>query len=73
MTTKQALHDIVMNTPDLLPLSGAPRLTVIGREVALPTSGYADVIAVEPDGTPAISFLDASGKVVNQLGPTPQK
>jgi hypothetical protein len=44
----------VMNTPDQLPLSGAPRLTVIGREVALPTSGYADVIAVEPDGRPVI-------------------
>ena len=51
---EQALHDIVMNTPELLPLSGAPRLTVIGREVALPTSGYADVIAVEPDGRPVI-------------------
>jgi hypothetical protein len=51
---EQALHDIVMNTPDLLPLSGAPHLTVIGREVALPTSGYADVIAVEPDGRPVI-------------------
>ena len=35
---EQALHDIVMNTPDPLPLSGAPHLTVIGREVALPTS-----------------------------------
>jgi len=49
-----ALHDIVMKTPDLLPLSGAPQLTVIGREVGLPTSGYADVIAVEPDGRPVI-------------------
>jgi RecB family endonuclease NucS len=51
---EQALHDMVMRTPELLPLSGSPRLTVIGREVGLPTSGYADVIAFEPDGRPVI-------------------
>ena len=28
------------------------------------------VLQVTPDGTPSISFLDAEGKVVNQLGPT---
>jgi hypothetical protein len=28
------------------------------------------VLQVPPDGTPSISFLDAAGKVVNQLGPT---
>jgi hypothetical protein len=28
------------------------------------------VLQVAPDGTPNISFLDADGKVVNQLGPT---
>ena len=28
------------------------------------------VLQVTPDGTPSISFLDADGKVVNQLGPT---
>lgn len=32
---EQALHDIVMSTPELLPLSGSPRLTVIGTEVRL--------------------------------------
>lgn len=51
---EQALHDIVVSTPELLPLSGSPRLTVIGREVRLPSSGYADVIAFEPDGRPVI-------------------
>jgi hypothetical protein len=28
------------------------------------------VLQVTPDGTPSISFFDADGKVVNQLGPT---
>jgi hypothetical protein len=28
------------------------------------------VLQVTPDGTPSIAFLDADGKVVNQLGPT---
>ena len=51
---EQALHDIVMSTPELLPLSGSPALTVIGREVALQASGFADVLAVEPDGRPVI-------------------
>jgi RecB family endonuclease NucS len=51
---EQSLHDIVMNTPELLPLSGSPHLTVIGREVALQSAGYADVLAVEPDGRPVI-------------------
>ena len=31
------------------------------------------VMQVSADGTPALSFLDADGKVVNQLGPTPSK
>jgi hypothetical protein len=51
---EQALHDMVMSTPALLPLSGSPQLTVLGREVSLPQSGYADVLAVEPDGRPVI-------------------
>ena len=51
---EQSLHDIVMSTPELLPLSGSPHLTVIGREIALQSSGYADVLAVEPDGRPVI-------------------
>jgi hypothetical protein len=51
---EQSLHDIVMSTPELLPLSGSPHLTVIGREVGLPPAGYVDVLAVEPDGRPVI-------------------
>jgi RecB family endonuclease NucS len=47
--TEEALHDLVEEAPHLLPLSGDPTLVVVGREVAL-GSGYADLVAVEPDG-----------------------
>jgi hypothetical protein len=43
------LHDLVEKDPQLLPLSGGPQLVVLGREVALST-GYADLIAIEPGG-----------------------
>jgi 3-keto-5-aminohexanoate cleavage enzyme len=46
---EEALHDPVEEAPHLLPLSGDPTLVVVGREVAL-GSGYADLVAVEPDG-----------------------
>jgi|GEM_PF-464287 len=42
-------NDLVEEAPHLLPLSGDPSLVVVGREVAL-GSGYADLVAVEPDG-----------------------
>jgi hypothetical protein len=47
------LHDQVEQAPHLLPLAGAPRLIVLGREVQL-GSGYADLIAIEPEGRMAI-------------------
>ncbi|HEU0086448.1 MAG TPA: hypothetical protein VFQ77_02140 [Pseudonocardiaceae bacterium] len=50
---EKTLHDLVAEAPDLLPLSGSPRLIVLGREVLL-GSGYADLLAVEPDGRPVI-------------------
>lgn len=50
---EKTLHDLVAKDPQLLPLSGSPRLIVIGREVRL-GSGYADLLAVEPDGRPVI-------------------
>src|ERR1022692_1900745 len=31
------LHDLVENAPQMLPLAGSPRLTVLGREVRLGT------------------------------------
>lgn len=48
-----ALHRLVEEAPQLLPLSGSPQLVVLGREVRL-GSGYADLIAVEPSGRLAI-------------------
>jgi hypothetical protein len=44
-----ALHSLIENAPQLLPLAGSPRLTIVGREVAL-GSGYADLIGIEPSG-----------------------
>jgi hypothetical protein len=43
------LHDLVRDAPQMLPLAGAPQLTVLGREVRL-GSGYADLLAVESTG-----------------------
>ncbi len=43
------LHSLVEKAPEILPLAGSPRLTVVGREVRL-GSGSADLIAIEPSG-----------------------
>jgi hypothetical protein len=48
-----ALHDLVVQSPEMLPLSGSPRLVVLGREVQLGT-GYADVLAIEDNGRPVV-------------------
>lgn len=47
--SEEKLHDLVESSPGLLPLSGSPSVVVLGREVAL-GPGYADLVAVEPDG-----------------------
>jgi len=47
------LHTMVEQAPQMLPLAGAPSLTVVGREVQL-GSGYADLIAIEPTGRLAV-------------------
>ena len=44
-----SLHTLIEQSPQLLPLAGSPRLTIIGREVRL-GSGSADLVAVEPNG-----------------------
>ena len=44
----------------MLPLAGAPRLTVLGREVRL-GSGYADLIAVESTGRLVIIEVKLAG------------
>lgn len=46
---EQALHDLVVEGPQMLPLSGNPQLTVLGTEVQL-GSGRADIVAVESSG-----------------------
>jgi hypothetical protein len=46
---EKALHSLVEQSPELLPLAGAPRLVVLGREVPL-GGGFADLLAVEPSG-----------------------
>jgi hypothetical protein len=48
-----ALHSLVEDAPQLLPLSGNPRLVVVGREVPL-GGGFADLVAVEPSGRVAV-------------------
>jgi hypothetical protein len=48
-----ALHDLVEQAPQLLPLAGSPRLVVVGREVVL-GSGKADLLAIEPSGRLAV-------------------
>lgn len=47
--SEEKLHDLVESAPGLLPLSGNPSVVVLGREVPL-GPGYADLLAVEPDG-----------------------
>ncbi|MDP9364532.1 MAG: hypothetical protein M3Q10_09975 [Chloroflexota bacterium] len=46
---EHALHGLVADAPQILPLAGTPRLTVVGREVLL-GGNYADLLAVEPSG-----------------------
>ncbi len=47
------LHSLIEEAPQLLPLAGSPQLVIVGREVQL-GGGYADRLAVEPSGRPAI-------------------
>ena len=50
---EKTLHGLIAENPQLLPLAGSPQLTVLGSEVQL-GAGYADILAVEPSGRPAI-------------------
>jgi len=50
---EQTLHDLVEETPQILPLAGDPTLVVVGKEVGL-GNGYADIVAVEPSGRLAV-------------------
>ena len=44
-----ALHALVADAPQVLPLAGSPRVVVLGSEVRI-GSGSADLLAVEPSG-----------------------
>ncbi|GIE91575.1 hypothetical protein [Actinoplanes regularis] len=50
---ERTLQELVAQAPDLLPLSGNPRVVVLGREVLI-GSGYVDVIAIEATGEPVL-------------------
>jgi hypothetical protein len=50
---ERALQELVAQAPDLLPLSGSPRVVVLGREVLIGT-GYVDVLAIEATGEPVL-------------------
>src|SRR5262245_4713108 len=52
-SAEEALHKLVEEAPQLLPLAGSPQLLVVGREVQL-GSGVADLVALEPSGRLAI-------------------
>lgn len=66
------LHDLVFKSPQVLPLSGSPRLTILGREVQS-GSGRADLVAIEQTGrlvfleVKLASNADARRAVVAQL------
>ncbi len=50
---EESLHDRVEEAPQLLPLAGSPRLTILGREVYL-GPGKADLVAVDRHGRPTV-------------------
>jgi hypothetical protein len=56
---EQTLHDLVEETPQILPLAGDPRLVVIGKEVGL-GNGSADLVAIEPSGRLAVVEIKLS-------------
>ena len=66
------LRSLIVENPQLLPLAGSPRLTVLGSEVQLGT-GYADILAVESSGRPALievklsSNREARRAIVSQV------
>ncbi len=54
------LHDLVESAPQMLPLAGSPRLTMLGREVRLGT-GSADLLAVESTGRLVVIEVKLAG------------
>lgn len=56
---ESTLHSLVEHAPQMLPLSGDPRLVVVGKEVYL-NGNYADLIGIEPDGRLSIIEIKLS-------------
>ena len=50
---QQQIVDAIVNDPQALPLSGQPRLAIVGQQVWL-GNGEADVLAIERDGRPVV-------------------
>ncbi|HEV2069721.1 MAG TPA: hypothetical protein VGR26_08010 [Acidimicrobiales bacterium] len=50
---EEKLHDLIEEAPHLMPLAGAPRIVVLGREVTC-GSGSADLLAIEDAGRPVV-------------------
>jgi hypothetical protein len=46
---EKTLHELVEEAPQMLPLSGEPRVLIVGKEVVL-SGNYADLLGVEPTG-----------------------
>jgi RecB family endonuclease NucS len=56
---RTTLHDLVEETPRILPLAGDPGLVVVGKEVGL-GNGHADLVAIEPSGRLAVVEIKSS-------------
>ena len=66
------LHKYIADNPDVLPLAGSPKLTVLGNEIKL-GAGYADILAIESTGRPVIIEVkmswnyDSTMRIVSQI------
>jgi hypothetical protein len=60
ISAEAALHNLVQQAPQMLPLAGSPRLTLLGRDVRL-GSGFADLIAVESTGRLVVIEVKLAG------------
>ena len=69
---EEELQTLIEHNPQLLPLSGSPRLTVLGREVYIANCSM-DILAVESTGRPVVvevklvSNSEARRRIVAQL------
>lgn len=63
---EQTLHDLVEETPQILPLAGNPRLVVVGKEVGL-GNDYADIAAVERIAPVQIGQGNSTREVSDEL------